>query len=139
MPPPRHSPVPPVHGEDGTSVDDEDLPPPPPTSEPPIDSPTPDSDVLNGNKDLCVDVSQTLNLNDSGLKVSTTSSESAQSVHISMNRRFEMPPAFHFPEDEAPPSDLISGAEYPMLPRDVTDNASMFPMVNQIYKEFQVC
>jgi len=137
MPPPRHSPVPPVHGEDGTSVDDEDLPPPPPTSEPPIDSPTPDSDVLNGNKDLCVDVSQTLNLNDSGLKVSTTSSESAQSVHISMNRRFEMPPAFHFPEDEAPPSDLISGSEYPMLPRDVTDNASMFPMVNQIYKEFQ--
>ena len=25
-----------------------------------------------------------------------------------------------------------------MLPRDVTDNAAMFPMVNQIYKEFQV-
>merc|ERR1719232_1397590 len=131
--------VPPVHGEDGTSVDDEDLPPPPPTSEPPHDSPTPsDSDILNGNKDLCVDVSpQTVNLNDSGLKVSTSSSDSAQSVHISMNRRFEMPPAFHFPEDEAPPSDLISGSEYPMLPRDVTDNAAMFPMVNQIYKEFQ--
>ena len=55
-----------------------------------------------------------------------------------MNRRFEMPPAFHFPEDEAPPSDLISGSEYPtMLMRDVTDNAAMFPMVNQIYKEFQ--
>ena len=48
-----------------------------------------------------------------------------------------MPPAFHFPEDEAPPSDLISGSEYPLLPRDVTDNAAMFPMVNQIYKEFQ--
>jgi len=137
VPPVRQSPVPPVHGEDGTSVDDEDLPPPPPTSEPPNDSPTPDSDILNGNKDLCVDVSQTVNLNDSGLKVSTSSSDSAQSVHISMNRRFEMPPAFHFPEDEAPPSDLISGAEYPMLMRDVTDNAAMFPMVNQIYKEFQ--
>ena len=131
--------APPVHGEDGTSVDDEDLPPPPPTSEPPLDSPTPDSDVLNGNKELCVDVSQTVNLDNSGLKVSTTSSENqnAQGVHISMNRRFEMPPAFHFPEDEAPPSDLISGSEYPMLPRDVTDNAAMFPMVNQIYKEFQ--
>jgi len=56
-----------------------------------------------------------------------------------------MPPAFHFPEDEAPPSDLVSGGapgaggDYPppMLPRDVTDNAAMFPMVNQIYKEFQ--
>ena len=142
QPPPRQSPVPPVHGEDGTSVDDEDLPPPPPTSEPPLDSPTPDSDVINGNKELCVDVpqlSQTGNLDNSGLKVSASSSENQnqQNVHISMNRRFEMPPAFHFPEDEAPPSDLISGSEYPMLPRDVTDNAAMFPMVNQIYKEFQ--
>jgi hypothetical protein len=24
-----------------------------------------------------------------------------------------MPPAFHFPEDEAPPSDLVSGNVYP--------------------------
>lgn len=132
--------VTPVHGEDGTSVDDDqDLPPPPPTSEPPTDSPTPDSDIINGNKELCVDVSQTVNLDNSGLKVSTSSSDqNPQSVHISMNRRFEMPPAFHFPEDEAPPSDLVSGSEFhPMLPRDVTDNAAMFPMVNQIYKEFQ--
>ena len=135
MQPARQSPVPPVHGEDGTSVDDEDLPPPPPTTAPPSDSPTPDSDLLNGNKELCVDVSQPVSLDNSGLKVSTSSSESL--VHIAMNRRFEMPPAFHFPEDEAPPSDLISGSEYPLLPRDVTDNAAMFPMVNQIYKEFQ--
>ena len=76
--------------EDATSMDDEDLPPPPETTEPPIESPTPDSDLLNGNRDLSVDVSQYV------------------------NRRIEMPPAFHFPEDEAPPSDLISGAEYPM-------------------------
>jgi len=139
MPPPRQSPVPPVHGEDGTSVDDEDLPPPPPTTEPPMESPTPDSDMLNGNRDLSVDVSQSVNLDNSGLMVSTTSSENQnqQNVHVSINRRIEMPPAFHFPEDEAPPSDLISGAEYPMLPRDVTDNAALFPMVNQIYKEFQ--
>ena len=134
----RQSPVPPVHGEDGTSVDDEDLPPPPPTSEPPSDSPTPDTDVINGNKDLCVDIPGTVNLDNSGLKVSASSTDNPQSVHISMNRRFEMPPAFHFPEDEAPPSDLVSGSEYPLLPRDVTDNAAMFPMVNQIYKEFQV-
>ena len=65
----------------------------------------------------------------------------SQNVHVSINRRIEMPPAFHFPEDEAPPSDLVSGSsDYPpLLPRDVTDNAAMFPMVNQIYKEFQVC
>jgi len=135
LPPPRQSPVPPVHGEEGTSVDDEDLPPPPPTTEPPPDSPTPDSDILNGNRDLSVDVSQPGNLDNSGLMVSSTGAE--QSVHVSINRRIEMPPAFHFPEDEAPPSDLVSGNEYPMLPRDVTDNAALFPMVNQIYKEFQ--
>ena len=28
-------------------------------------------------------------------------------VHISINRRIQMPPAFHFPEDQAPPSDLM--------------------------------
>lgn len=28
-------------------------------------------------------------------------------VHISINRRIEMPPAFHFPEDQTPPSDLV--------------------------------
>jgi len=138
----RQSPVPPVHGEDGTSVDDEDLPPPPPTTEPPCDSPSPDSDILNGNKELCVDVSQPVSLDNSGLKVSATSADNQNQqagggLHIAINRRFEMPPAFHFPEDEAPPSDLISGSEYPLLPRDVTDNAAMFPMVNQIYKEFQ--
>ena len=69
MPSPRQSPVPPVHGEDGTSVDDEDLPPPPPTTEPPIESPTPDSDLLNGNKDLSVDVSQSDNLDNSSLNL----------------------------------------------------------------------
>ena len=114
---------------------DEDLPPPTPTTEPP----TPNSDLLNGNKNLSVDVSQSDNLDNSSLMVSTTSSENQnqQNVHVSINRQIEMPPAFHFPEDEAPPSDLISGAEYPMLPRDVTDNAALFPMVNQIYKESQ--
>ena len=93
--------------------------------------------MMNLSRDLSVAVSQTMSMENSGLLVSTASVES-QSVHVvSMNRRIEMPPAFHFPEDEAPPSDLVSGAEYPMLPRDVTDNAAMFPMVNQIYKEFQ--
>merc|ERR1719153_23109 len=142
MPPPRQSPTTPVHGEDGTSVDDEDLPPPPPTTEPPSDSPTPDtSDLINGNRgDLSVDVSLPQhNLDNSGLMVSSTTAETSalQNVHVSVNRRIEMPPSYHLPEDEAPPSDLISGAEYPMLPRDVTDNAALFPMVNQIYKEFQ--
>ena len=48
-----------------------------------------------------------------------------------------MLPAFHFPEDEAPPSDLDSCSEYStMLTRDVTDNATMFdpiPSVNGIW------
>ena len=141
LPPKPQNPNP-VHGEDGTSVDDEDLPPPPPTTEPPNDSPTPDAttDLLNGNRgDLSVDVSQPQHLDNSGLMVSGPTSEPSPvpNVHMSMNRRIEMPPSYHFPEDEAPPSDLISGAEYPMLPRDVTDNAALFPMVNQIYKEFQ--
>jgi len=141
LPPKPQNPNP-VHGEDGTSVDDEDLPPPPPTTEPPNDSPTPEAttDLLNGNRgDLSVDVSQPQHLDNSGLMVSGPTSEQSPvpNVHMSMNRRIEMPPSYHFPEDEAPPSDLISGAEYPMLPRDVTDNAALFPMVNQIYKEFQ--
>ena len=104
--------------EDATSVDDEDLPPPPETTEPPIES-----DQLNGN----------LSVDNSSLMVSTTSSENQnqQNVHVSINRRIEMPPAFHVP------SDLISEVEYPMLPRDVTDNAALFPMVNQIDKEFK--
>ena len=94
--------------------------------------------MMNLSRDLSVAVSQTMSMENSGLLVSTASSTvESQAVHVSMNRRIEMPPAFHFPEDEAPPSDLVSGAEYPMLPRDVTDNAAMFPMVNQIYKEFQ--
>ena len=136
-----------VHGDEGTSVDDEDLPPPPPTSEPPSDSPTPDNsgdNMYNSNNgssrgDLSVAVSQTASYEpSSGLMVSTATASDSQAVHVSINRRIEMPPAFHFPEGEAPPSDLVSGVEYPpMLPRDVTDNAAMFPMVNQIYKEFQ--
>ncbi len=141
----------PVHGEEGTSVDDEDLPPPPPTTEPPSDSPTPQDDMINGNRgnisglpDMSVAVSQ-ISYDSSVLQVSTPSSTTttmeSQNVHVSINRRIEMPPAFHFPEDEAPPSDLVSGGaggDYPpLLPRDVTDNAAMFPMVNQIYKEFQ--
>lgn len=62
-------------------------------------------------------------------------------VHISINRRIEMPPAFHFPEDQTPPSDLLGGDHSSsggvvMPPRDVTDNAALYPMMNQIYKEF---
>lgn len=122
-------------------MDDEDLPPPPPTSEPPAESPPPphDTDILNGNQNLSVSVTEPASLDNSGLSVSNAIHD-PQSVHVSINRRIEMPPAFHFPEDEAPPSDLVSGGEYlpgVSLPRDVTDNAALFPMVNQIYKEFQ--
>ena len=59
-------------------------------------------------------------------------------VHISINRRIQMPPAFHFPEDQAPPSDLIAagGASGHDFSKDVADHAAMYPMMNQIYKEF---
>lgn len=57
------------------------------------------------------------------------------SVHISIDRRIEMPPAFHFPENQPPPSDLLSGHQDIML-RDVTDNPNLYPMMHQIYKEF---
>merc|ERR1719394_2130514 len=70
-------------------------------------------------------------------------------VHISINRRIEMPSEMHFPEGEAPPLDLLGqgsqgvgaddgsgGTGAVSLPRDVTDNASLYPMMNQIYKEF---
>ena len=30
-------------------------------------------------------------------------------VHVGINRRIEMPPAFHFPENQPPPLDLLSG------------------------------
>jgi hypothetical protein len=30
---------------------------------------------------------------------------------FSINRRIEMPPAFHFPENQPPPSDLLSGQQ----------------------------
>jgi len=36
-------------------------------------------------------------------------------VHISINRRIEMPPAFHFPENQPPPSDLLSGHQVTFL------------------------
>jgi len=31
------------------------------------------------------------------------------SVHVSINRRIEMPPAYHFPQNQPPPLDLLSG------------------------------
>ena len=57
-------------------------------------------------------------------------------VHISINRRIQMPPAFHFPEDQAPPSDLMGASGQQDFSKDVADHAAMYPMMNQIYKEF---
>ena len=50
-------------------------------------------------------------------------------VHISINRRIEMPPAFHFPEDQTPPSDLVGNH------MDSPDNAGAqyYPM----YQDFE--
>ena len=53
-------------------------------------------------------------------------------VHISINRRIEMPPAFHFPEDQTPPSDLV-GSHH-----DATDNAGQAPnMYPGMYQDFE--
>jgi apoptosis-stimulating of p53 protein 1 len=54
-------------------------------------------------------------------------------VHISINRRIEMPPAFHFPEDQTPPSDLVGGRE------DMTDNAgaSSAALYSGLYQDFE--
>ncbi|KAK7865306.1 hypothetical protein R5R35_007391 [Gryllus longicercus] len=42
---------------------------------------------------------------------SSGSGGSSNGVHVSINRRIEMPPAFLFPETEAPPADLVSSTE----------------------------
>ena len=61
-------------------------------------------------------------------------------VHISINRRIEMPPAFHFPEDQTPPSDLLggaigaAGASSTETSQDVIDNAIMY---SQMYQDFE--
>ena len=39
-------------------------------------------------------------------------------VHISINRRIQMPPAFHFPEDQAPPSDLMGATGHGQQQQD---------------------
>jgi hypothetical protein len=44
----------------------------------------------------------------SGTSVSGVNNSGNSGVHVSINRRIEMPPAFLFPETEAPPADLIS-------------------------------
>jgi hypothetical protein len=46
----------------------------------------------------------------SGISVSGVSNNGNSGVHVSINRRIEMPPAFLFPETEAPPADLISSS-----------------------------
>lgn len=48
-------------------------------------------------------------------------------VHISINRRIEMPPAFHFPEDQTPPSDLVGNHQ------DSPDNSGG----SYLYQDFE--
>nr|CAD7431209.1 unnamed protein product [Timema monikensis] len=44
-------------------------------------------------------------------RLKTGSGGAPSNVHVSINRRIEMPPAFFFPESEAPPADLVSSSE----------------------------
>lgn len=58
-------------------------------------------------------------------------------VHISINRRIEMPPAFHFPEDQTPPSDLVGHGSSPSTSmQDATDNAAA-NLYSGLYQDFE--
>ncbi|XP_068085698.1 apoptosis-stimulating of p53 protein 1 [Anabrus simplex] len=50
---------------------------------------------------------KTVNFNNGS---SSSGNSTNGNVHVSINRRIEMPPAFLFPETEAPPADLISSS-----------------------------
>ena len=52
-------------------------------------------------------------------------------VHVSMNRRIDMPPDFHFPEGAAPPSDLIRSHHDPQS-FDATDKINMNDVMNTV-------
>ena len=52
-------------------------------------------------------------------------------VHVSINRRIEMPPAFHFPEDQIPPSDLVG-----LNNHDSPDNAQAVSGAYRLVVEF---
>ena len=119
--------------EEGTSVDD--------------DSPM----LLHGNQHMLDDNYGASNPEEAGIDKGNglTVRPPGPNVHISINRRIEMPSEMHFPEDQTPPLDLLGQTNVAMsnedgqgtgqavlLPRDVTDNAALYPMMNQIYKEF---
>lgn len=54
-------------------------------------------------------------------------------VHVSINRRIEMPPAFHFPEDQIPPSDLVG-----LNNHDSPDNAqAVSGAYSGLYQDFE--
>jgi len=119
--------------EEGTSVDD--------------DSPM----LLHGNQHMLDENYGLSNPEEAGMDKGSglTVRPPGPNVHISINRRIEMPSEMHFPEDQTPPLDLLGqgngvmsnedgqvGGQAVLLPRDVTDNAALYPMMNQIYNEF---
>ena len=62
-----------------------------------------DSQSADGSEDSAI-VKGTNNIHNNNSK---NESETGEKVHVSINRRIEMPPDFMFPEDETPPSDLL--------------------------------
>jgi len=74
----------------------------------------------NGNSGVHISVSGVNNNGNSGVHISVSgvnnngssgvNNNGNSGVHVSINRRIEMPPAFLFPENEAPPADLISSS-----------------------------
>ncbi|XP_054260694.1 apoptosis-stimulating of p53 protein 2-like isoform X3 [Macrosteles quadrilineatus] len=111
-----------------TLVVSDPLPPPPPTTEPPIDDlPKRPQDQIIKARPLTIrkqPPSEIPRLRNGSLPVNQGSevkstkeegdvSENLYSVETSgysSNRRIEMPPAFLFPETEAPPADLVSSS-----------------------------
>lgn len=103
-----------------TEKEDQDVIPPIPTSEPP-ESPT---DAAQQQQQQ---LHQVIKARPLGLKKTPFSEQpklryAKSNVHVSINRRIEMPPAFLFPETEIP-ADLMQTEQQQQI--DVTDNCSL--------------
>ena len=88
-------------------------PPPPPTSEPPEEVNVPNQRRfagVGGNDVLPIIKARPLTIKKQPPSELPKLKSVNSNVSVSINRRIEMPPAFLFPETEAPPADLVSSS-----------------------------
>ncbi|PSN31774.1 hypothetical protein C0J52_26138 [Blattella germanica] len=88
-------------------------PPPPPTTEPPDESNLPNQRRfagVGGNDVLPIIKARPLTIKKQPPSELPKLKSVSSNVSVSINRRIEMPPAFLFPETEAPPADLVSSS-----------------------------